>query len=31
MNTQTKITQDKLTPTDAYNMLVEGNKRFQAK
>ena len=29
MNTQTKITQDKLTPTDAYNMLVEGNKRFQ--
>jgi len=30
MNTQTKISQDKLTPTDAYNMLVEGNKRFQA-
>jgi len=30
MNTQTKITQDNLTPTDAYNMLVEGNKRFQA-
>ena len=30
MKTQTKITQDSLTPTDAYNMLVEGNKRFQA-
>jgi len=29
MNTQTKITQDSLTPTDAFNMLVEGNKRFQ--
>jgi len=28
MNTQTKITQDSLTPTDAFNMLVEGNKRF---
>jgi len=28
MKTQTKITQDNLTPNDAYNMLVEGNKRF---
>jgi len=28
MKTQTKITQDNLTLNDAYNMLVEGNKRF---
>jgi len=28
MKTQTKITQDNLTSNDAYNMLVEGNKRF---
>ena len=28
MNTQTKETQGKLTPKDAYNILVEGNKRF---
>jgi len=28
MRTQTKIIQDNLTPNDAYNMLVEGNKRF---
>jgi len=28
MNTQTKITQDSLSPQDAFNMLVEGNKRF---
>ena len=29
MRTQTKITQDNLTPKDAHNILVEGNKRFQ--
>lgn len=28
MRTQTKITQDSLTPKDAHNILVEGNKRF---
>ncbi len=28
MRTQTKITQDNLTPKDAHNILVEGNKRF---
>lgn len=28
MKTQTKIIQDKLTPIDAHNILVEGNKRF---
>ncbi len=28
MKTQNKITQDKITPDDARNMLVEGNKRF---
>ncbi|PCJ24788.1 MAG: carbonic anhydrase [Flavobacteriales bacterium] len=28
MKTQTKETQDSLTPKDAYNILVEGNKRF---
>jgi len=28
MKTQTKLTQDSLSPKDAYNMLVEGNKRF---
>lgn len=28
MRTQTKITQDDLTPKDAHNILVEGNKRF---
>lgn len=29
MRTQTKLTQDNLTPKDAHNILVEGNKRFQ--
>ncbi|WP_457615556.1 carbonic anhydrase family protein [Lutibacter sp.] len=28
MRTQTKITQENLTPKDAHNILVEGNKRF---
>jgi len=28
MRTQTKLTQDDLTPKDAHNILVEGNKRF---
>ena len=28
MRTQNKITQDNLTPKDAHNILVEGNKRF---
>ncbi len=28
MRTQTQITQANLTPNDAYNFLVEGNKRF---
>ena len=28
MITQTKDTQQTLTPKDAYNILVEGNKRF---
>ncbi|PHS10563.1 MAG: carbonic anhydrase [Kordia sp.] len=28
MKTQTKITQDSLSPKDAFNMLVDGNKRF---
>jgi len=28
MRTQTKITQDNLSPKDAHNILVEGNKRF---
>jgi len=28
MRTQTKIIQDNLTPKDAHNILVEGNKRF---
>ncbi len=28
MKTQTQITQDKLTPNDAYRILVEGNDRF---
>jgi len=28
MKTQTKITQDKLSPKDAHAILVEGNKRF---
>jgi len=28
MRTQTKTTQDNLTPKDAHNILVEGNKRF---
>lgn len=28
MRTQTKLTQDNLTPKDAHNILVEGNKRF---
>jgi len=28
MRTQTKITQDNLTPRDAHNILVDGNKRF---
>ena len=28
MKTQTKQTQENLTPKDAYNILVEGNKRF---
>jgi len=28
MKTQTKITQDSLSPQDAFNILVEGNKRF---
>lgn len=28
MKTQTKIIQDKLTPIDAHNILVDGNKRF---
>jgi carbonic anhydrase len=28
MRTQTKEIQDRLTPKDAYNILVEGNKRF---
>jgi len=31
MKTQTKITQDALSPQDAHNMLVEGNKRFTQK
>jgi len=31
MKTQTKITQDALSPKDAYNMLIEGNKRFTQK
>ena len=29
MRTQTKITQDNLTPKDAHNILAEGNQRFQ--
>ena len=29
MRTQTKITQDNLTPKTAHDILVEGNKRFQ--
>ena len=29
MKTQTKYTQENLTPKDAYNILVEGNKRFE--
>ena len=28
MKTQTKITQENLSPKDAHNILVEGNKRF---
>ena len=28
MHTQTKVTQEKLTPKTAHNILVEGNKRF---
>jgi len=28
MRTQTKLTQENLTPNDAHNILVEGNKRF---
>jgi len=28
MRTQTKFTQENLTPTDAHNILVEGNRRF---
>ena len=28
MQTQTKVIQENLTPKDAYNILVEGNKRF---
>ncbi len=28
MKTHTKLTQDNLTPKDAHNILVEGNKRF---
>jgi len=28
MKAQTKITQDSLSPKDAFNMLVDGNKRF---
>jgi len=30
MKTQTKIIQDSLSPKDAFNILVEGNKRFTA-